>query len=188
MSKSNDAENNTLMPMHPQHTQFLMSALNAAVNMRGTQAQVEHGRMKLRALEAELMHREETLAMQLSHERQIFSMKADLMRDLVKALIEQRVDAVRQGFVETLATYAEQCRHYMAQQERYADAEIKATEPLERANLRTRLSEIDLQLSAIRSDAAALYREMTKVILLIGGNMPGMSTQDQRALTLTKGN
>ena len=76
----------------------------------------------------------------------------------------------------------------MQQQERYADAEIKATEPLERANLRTRLSEIDLQLSAIRSDGEALYREMTKVVLLIGGNMPGMSAEDLRALKLTKAN
>lgn len=81
--------------------------------------------------------------------------------------------------------YAEQCRHYMAQQERYADAEIKATEPLERANLRSRLSEIDLQLTSIRSDASALYREMNKVILLIGGNMPPFSQDDGRALAIT---
>ena len=187
MSKSNAAENNKPMPIHPQHTQFLMSALQAAVNMRGTQAQVEHGRIKLRALEAELEHRQQTMAMQLSHERQIFAMKADLMRDLISALIEQRVEAVTHAFSETLAVYAEQSRHFMAQQERYADAEIKATDPLERANLRTRLSDIDLQLGSIRADAEALFREMTKVILLIGGNMPPMSTEDRRALNLPGG-
>jgi hypothetical protein len=75
----------------------------------------------------------------------------------------------------------------MAQQDRYADAEIKATAPLERATIRARLSDIDVQLNSIRSDAAGLYREMTKVILLIGGAMPAMSNQDQRALVLMPG-
>jgi hypothetical protein len=163
---------------------MLMHALGAAAHIAGTKAQVEHGRTKLRALEQELAHRERTLETQLYHEETMFQLKAGLMRDLIKALIEQRVDAVTQGFKDTLGIYAEQSRHYMAQQERYADAEIKATEPLERANLRTRLSDIDLHLSSIRSDAMALYREMTKVILLIGGTMPSMSNQDQQALAL----
>ena len=166
---------------------MLMHALGAAAHMAGTQAQVEHGRTRLRALETELSHRERTLETQLYHEETMLQLKAGLMRDLIKALIEQRVDAVCMGFKETLAMYAEQSRHYMAQQERYADAEIKAVEPLERANLRARLSEIDLHLSSIRSDATALYREMTKVILLIGGTMPGMSNEDQKALGAMSG-
>jgi hypothetical protein len=178
------------------HTQMLLHALGAAAHIHGTKAQVEHGRTKLRALQVQLAnqertmaaqhsHRENMLDIQLSHDREMFSMKSDLLRDLIKSLIDRRVDAVQHGFVQTLNMYAEQCRHYMTQQNRYADAEIKATAPLERANLRARLSEIDLHLTNIRGEAASLYREMTKVILLIGGSMPGMSSQDHNALGLT---
>jgi hypothetical protein len=180
-------QNKQHMSMNSQQTQLLMSALGAAANIAGTVAQVEHGRTKLRALEVEILQRERTLETQLSHEREMFGMKAGLMRDIIHALIDRRVDAVQQGFRDTLTMYAEQCRHYMAQQDRYADAEIKATAPLERATIRARLSDIDVQLNSIRSDAAGLYREMTKVILLIGGAMPAMSNQDQRALVLMPG-
>lgn len=150
-----------------------MSALGAAATIAGSAAEVEHGKTKLRGLEA-----------QLTLQKEIFEMKADLMRNLIHALIDRRIDAVRQGFLETLATYAEQCRHYMAQQDKYADAEIKVTAPLERANIRARLSEIDIHLTNIRSEAAALYREMNRVILLIGGSMPTMSGDDQHALAI----
>lgn len=164
---------------------MLMSALQAATQMRNSAAQVEHGRTKLRQLALENSHEEDVLRTKLAHKQTMFGLKADLMRDLVNALIEQRVDAVRQSFVEVLTIYANQCNHYMAQQERYADAEIKAVEPLERANLRARLTEVDLHLTSIREDAGALYREMTKVILLIGGAMPAMPHQDHHALALT---
>jgi hypothetical protein len=80
-----------------------------------------------------------------------------------------------------------QARHYMTQQDKYADAEIKAATPLERASIRTRLSEIDLHLTNIRADASALYREMIRVILIIGGTMPPMSSEDQKALAVVKG-
>ena len=152
--------------------------------MAGTRAEVEHGRTRLRALETELAHRERTMETQLYHEETMFELKAGLMRDLIKALVEKRVDAVCMGFKEALGMYAEQSRHYMAQQDRYADAEIKATDPGEFARLKTRLSDIDIHLNSIRSDALALYREMNKVILLIGGTMPGMSSDDKRALGL----
>jgi len=163
---------------------MLVDALRAAAHMAGTRAEVEHGRTRLRALETELAHRERTMETQLYHEETMFELKAGLMRDLIKALVEKRVDAVCMGFKETLGMYAEQSRHYMAQQDRYADAEIKATDPGEFARLKTRLSDIDIHLTSIRSDALALYREMNKVILLIGGTMPGMSSDDKRALGL----
>jgi len=169
----------------PNQTQFLLIALRTAAGAAVNKAQGEIGRAKLRTLEAEYFHKEQMRGMELAHERQMFGMKAELMRALISALVEQRVDAVRQGFVEALSVYAEQCRHYMAQQDRYADAEIKATDPLERANLRTRLTEIDLNLGKIRADVAKLYREMTNVILLIGGNMPQIAGNDQQALRLT---
>ena len=136
-------------------------------------AEVEKGRTQLRALDV-----------QLSHNREIFPMQANLMRDMIHALIDRRVDAVRQGFVETLSIYAEQCRHYMALQDRYTDAEIKATSPLERASFGEKLSEIKLELANIRRDAAKLYREMNRAILLIGGTMPVMAPENQQALAL----
>jgi hypothetical protein len=170
------------------HAQMLMSAFQALTSITGMETGVEHRRLKLRALEAQLAHRERTMETQLSHDREMFDLKADLVRDLIKALIDGRIDAVRKGFTEALAVFSEQCRHYMAQHERYAEAEIKATDPLERASIQSRMSDIDLQLSDIRSEAGNLYREMTKVILLIGGTMPVMSHEDQRALAVTKTN
>ena len=151
-------------------TQFLTSAIGAIM---GPLAEVEQGRTKLRALEV-----------QLSHDREMYGMKADFLHGLIRSLIDRRVDAVQKGFHEVLAMYAEQCRHYMAQQDKYAVAEIKAAAPLERASIKTRLSEIDIQLTNIRTDAATLYREMLRAILLIGGTMPTMAAQDQRALAI----
>jgi hypothetical protein len=172
----------------PQHTQMLMSALQTASQMRNTAAEVEHGRIKLQKLQLEQMHEAEVLDTELDHQRKMFGMKAGLVRDLIGALIEKRVDAIRESFEQVLTIYADQCKHYLTQQERYVDAEIKATDPLERANLRARLTEIDLHLGNIRADAAGLYREMSKVILLIGGAMPIMKhqTQHQLAITTTK--
>jgi hypothetical protein len=164
---------------------MLMSALRTAAAVANRKVDVEQGRIRLEALELQLQHREQALGAVLSHEKHVLSLKVDLMRDLMRALLDKRIDAVQQGFCETLSMFAEQCRHYMSQQDKYIDAEIKATDPLERANLRARLSEIDLQLSRIRVDGADLYREMTKVLLLLGGNMPPMTHQDQKALALT---
>lgn len=166
---------------------MLMSALGAASSIAGTMAQVEHGKTKLRALDAQLVHNQKALETRLAHEKDIFEIKTGLVRNLIHALIEKRVDAVQQGFRDTLAMYADQARHYMAQQDKYAEAEIKAATPLERAGYRTRLSEVDLHLTNIRSDAAALYREMMRVILIIGGTMPPMSSDDQKALAVMKG-
>ena len=169
----------------PQHTQMLMSVLQAASQMRNTAAEVEHGRIKLQKLQLEQMHEAEVLGTELDHKRKMFAMKADLVRDLISALIEQRVDAVRQSFEQVLTIYADQCKHYLSQQERYSDAEIKTTDPLERANLRARLTEIDLNLGNIRADAAALYRQMTKVIIMIGGGIFMMPPQNRDTLLLS---
>lgn len=172
--------------MNHQQIQMLMSALQTAASVANRKVDVEQGRVRLAALELQLQHREQTLGAVLSHERHVLSLKADLIRDMMRALIDKRIDAVQQGFLETLSIFAEQCRHYMAQQDKYIDAEIKATDPLERANIRSRLSDIDLHLTQIRADCAELYREMTKVLLLIGGNMPPIVQADHKALALPK--
>jgi hypothetical protein len=155
----------------PLPTHFLSSAIAAVI---GPMAEVEQSRIKLRALEV-----------QLAHNQEMYAIKADFMRDLVHSLIDRRVDAVERGFRETISLYAEQSRHYMAQQDKYADAEINATSPAKVASIKERRNEIDNALRAIRSDAAALYHEMTRAILIIGGSMPAIPTEDQRALALT---
>lgn len=164
------------MVITPQHTQMLMSALSAAVKVSGHRLQAEREQVELQALQA-----------QLSHDKEMFQAKAGLVQSLVEALITRRIEVVRGGFTEVLALYAEQCRSYMGQQERMAEAQLKTTDPLGRADCRARLSEIDLQLTRIRADAAKLYREMTRVILLIGGAMPNMRKEDERALGLAPG-
>ena len=174
------------MNITPEHTRMLMTALQAATQMRNSAAQVEHGRTKLRQQQLEQMHEENVLNAELQHAQTMFGLKANLMRDLVDALVVQRVDAVQQSFEQVLTLYADQCHHYLSQQERYADAEIKATDPLEKANLRARLTEIDLNLGNIRTDAAALYREMTKVILMIGGGILLIPQQNRNALLLPR--
>src|SRR5260221_9441537 len=86
--KSNAANHdNHTMKITSQHTQILMSALSAAVNIAGSRTQVEHGRTKLRSLESQLAHREKLLDKQMSHERELFGTKADLLRALIKAPI-----------------------------------------------------------------------------------------------------
>ncbi len=87
-----------------------MSALGAASSIAGTVAQVEHGKTKLRALDAQLIHNQKALETRLSHEKDIFEIKTGLVRDLIHALIERRVDVVQQGFRDTLTIYAEQAR------------------------------------------------------------------------------
>jgi hypothetical protein len=167
-----------------QHTtQLFIHAIRAAVHIAGGRAQVEHGKTKLNALEMQLAHDEKAIEEHHLHEKEMFALKANLVRDLVKALIERRIDAVVQGFSQTRSMYAEQSRHFMAQQERFAEAKIKATGLQERADYHARLVEIDVQLESIRADAALLDREMAKALLLIGGgSMPALSIEDQRAL------
>jgi len=152
-------------------TNILLSAFSAII---GSMTEVEQSRIKLRTLEV-----------QLAHNQEMYVIKTDFLRDLIHSLVDRRVDAVERGFRETLALYAEQARHYREQQDKYADAEINATTPGNVASLRDRRTEIDLQLRAIQSDAAALYQEMTKAILIIGGTMPIISIADQQALALT---
>lgn len=165
--------------------QMLMSALRTAADVAHRRVDLESGRIQLEAVKLNLQHNERTLDATLAHQQHVLSVRAEMARDLVRALIDKRVDAVRQGFVDVLSLLAEQCRHYMAQQDRYFDTEIKASDPLERAQIRARLADIDLRLAQIRADAADLYREMARSLLVIGGSMPPLGQEEQKALTLT---
>lgn len=166
------------------HAELMMHALRAATHIKGNAAQVEHGRIKLRALETQLDHNHRTLETVVEHEEKMFALKADLVRDFIRALIEQRIDVVYKGFVKTLDLYAEQCRHYLSQQNSCFEASQTVTDTIQNAKLERRTRDIDIKLSNIRLEAAALDREMNKTILLIGGTMPTISPENQRALAI----
>jgi hypothetical protein len=157
----------------PVHTQMLMSAVGHMTRMSRDKREVELGRMKLQALE-----------MQLNSQRDLVATQAELFRELIHAMIEQRIDAVRYGFGETMSLFADQARHYMSQQETITNAQITSKDPIERAGFHARACEIDMQLRRIRTDAAKLYREMTRAILLIGGSMPSIAKATKSSLLL----
>jgi hypothetical protein len=88
---------------------------------------------------------------------------------VVDALVSRRVDAVQASFAGLLEQYAEQARHFMAQQKQYADAELECKSAFRRAELRSRIQKLDGELSLIRIDARVLYAQMTDTIMALGG-------------------
>ena len=155
------------------HTQLLVHALGHMSRMSGNSREIELGKMRLRALE-----------LQLNSQRDALDTQADIFRTLIHAMVERRLDAVQNGFSQTMTLYADQARHFMSQQERVVDAQIRSKDPLERAGYQSRATEIDIQLKRIRSDAAKLYKEMTRAILIIGGMMPSLPTVDRSSLMI----
>ena len=153
----------------PAHTQMVMHALSMAAQVAGARANNDNDRQHLEAQAA------------------LFDAKAGVLRDLIGALVEKRVDAVRSGFSEVLAIYAEQATHFMEQQARYGDAELKSTDPLERAELRKRLGEIDIELRRIRADARRIYTQMNQITLRLGGDALSLSPDYYSTLALTDG-
>jgi hypothetical protein len=147
----------------PAHTQLIVSALSFAAQAA---SQTESNRHQLEAQVA------------------LFEAKASVLRELIHALVEKRVDAVKDGFNEVLGMYAEQARHFMSQQARYADAELEVTDPLQRADLRKRLSEIDIELRSIRADARRIYTQMTQVMLRLGSGALSVSPEYCNTLAL----
>lgn len=109
----------------------------------------------------------------LQHERAIAELRAGSLSHLVDALVTKRIDAVQAGFASILGTYAEQARHFMAQQAKYADKELETTNPALRIELRSRIHKIDTELATLRADARLLYEHMSEVLLLIGGSSAG---------------
>lgn len=157
----------------PAHTQLLIHAVGHMSRMSRDKREMEIGKIKLQALE-----------MQLNAQRDMMGTKAELFRELLHAMIDLRVDAVREGFGQTLSMFAEQARHYMSEQAKITEAQIKCHDPMERAGYSSRASEIDMQLRRIRSDALKLYREMTNAIVLIGGSMPSLPSAARTSLML----
>ena len=158
----------------PAHSQMLMHALSMAAQVAGNR------------LQGESHAREMQLSMsQLDQQRSLFETKAGILRDLLGALIEKRLDAVKGGFTEVLALYAEQARHYMAQQSKISDAELVTTDPLQSARFRKRMGEIDIELRSIRTAAAQIYTQMNEVVMRLGGDALNLSPDYCAALALT---
>lgn len=103
------------------------------------------------------------------HEQAMLELRNGALTELTEALVTRRVEAVKEGFAAVLADYAAQARHFMAQQEKFADAQLLATDPLLRVELNQRLRDIDIELGRIRTDAQLIYARMTDVVVMLGG-------------------
>lgn len=162
------------MSITPHHSQMLMHALSMAAQVAGQKLGAENHAREMQVS----MHR-------LEQERGLFETKAGILRDLLGALIEKRLDAVKGGFTEVLALYAEQARHYMEQQSKVNDAELLTNDPLQSARFRKRMGEIDIELRSIRTAAAQIYTQMNEVVMRLGGDALNLSPDYCNALALT---
>lgn len=111
-------------------------------------------------------------------------LRASALAHMVDAFVTHRVDVVKESFLAILNGYAEQARHFMAQQKDYADREIEATDPLKRIELRARVQKIDVELAIIRTDARLLFDRMTEVITSLGGSTTGFARGVSQTLAL----
>ncbi len=155
------------MTITAHQSQALIHALSMAAQVAGQRLNAESNRHQMQA----------SLAM--------FEAKAGIMRDLVGALIEKRVDAVHSGFSEVMALYAEQARAFLEEKRKLVDAELLVTDPLQSARIRKRLGEADIELREIRADAARLYAQMNEVILQLGGGAMALAPDYYNALDIT---
>jgi len=112
-------------------------------------------------------------------------LRAGALAHMVDAFVTRRVDAVKEGFLAILNGYAEQARHFMAQQKDYADREIEASDPLKRIELRARVQKIDVELAIIRADARLLFDRMTEVVGSLGGSTTDFAHKVSQPLALT---
>lgn len=158
----------------PAHTQVIMGMLSAAAHIASKRTEVETSRHELHATAA-----------RLDHERGLFDTKAQVMRELISALIDRRVAAVKEGFSEVLGMYAEQTRHYIEQQKQYTNAMLEKSDPLARAEYQKRLNDTDIELRRIRSDARQIYAQMTEIVLLLGGGNMDLGEEYGMSLGLT---
>jgi hypothetical protein len=112
----------------------------------------------------------ETQRDRLRYQHAIAELQTGALTHMIDAVVSRRVDAVQEGFLQVLREFAAQAQHYMAQQDRFATAELETTDPLRRIELRKRINDADAELRQIRLDAQQLYARMTEVVLLIGGS------------------
>lgn len=123
-------------------------------------------------------------------ERALAELRHSALANMLDVLVSKRVDAVQAGFNRLLDQFAEQARHLMAQQAKYADAELVAGDARQRIELRSRIATVDAQLALVRADGQHLYERMTDVILTLGGRCDHFAADlapvlELRAPTLT---
>ena len=155
------------MAISPAHSQALIHALSMAAQVAGQKLTAENNRQQMQMAVA------------------MFETKADIMRDLLGALVERRVEAVKSGFSEVLALYADQARGYLEEKRKITEAEIATTDAMQSARWRKRLGEVDIELREIRADAARLYNQMTEIVLKLGGDALTLSPDYYAALSLS---
>jgi len=155
------------MAITAQQSQALIHALSMAAQVAGQKLAADTNRQQMQM----------ALAM--------FGARADMMRDLVGALIERRVEVVHSGFSEVMAMYAEQARGFLDEKRKLVDAELNSVNALQSARWRKRMGEVDIELREIRADAARLYTQMNEVILQLGGGALAMSPDYYAALDIS---
>lgn len=123
----------------------------------------------------------------LQHEQSLAALRNAGLANALEALVTKRVDAVQQSFEVILGQYAEQARHFMAQQKTYSDKELDCDDPLKRVQLRSRIQTIDIELATIRAEAKLLFDRMTEVIMALGGSSSGFVADVAQPLMLPGG-
>lgn len=126
-----------------------------------------------------------TLHQGQKHERAMSALRSGVLTEIVDAMVNRRVEAVKDGFHQILSQYAEQARHYMAQQAKYGEAELEASDPLRRVELNKRIRDIDIELASLRADAMLLYGRMTEVVSALGGSLAGFGPDLAQPLLLS---
>jgi hypothetical protein len=154
----------------------LANVLFSACQIHRQQLTLEQQRVQLKALEMQIDYR---------HDR--MTTNAALMRELIRSLIDRRIDATQSGFQAVLALYETQNNHYIEQQDKLRDAQDKSVDPLERANLHARINEIDIQLTRIQTQGRSLYHDMNCMLLAIGGTSLAPATNFQQTLAIERG-
>ena len=157
--------------------EVLVQVLYSASQIHRQQLTLEERKVQLKALEMQIDQRNDRMNAQVA-----------LTRDLIRALIDRRIDATQAGFNRVLDLYEAQNNHYMEQQSKLEDAVVRSVDPLERANLDARINEIDLQLTRIAMGGHSLFHELNCMVLAIGGTALVPTTDFQRTLAIERRN
>lgn len=119
------------------------------------------------------------------YEIALAQLRAGVLHDLIDAVIHKRVDAVRVGFESILKQYADQAEHFMRQQDRYAEEELKCDDSIRRLELQSRMRTVDNELQCIRIDGQMLYVRMIEALHHMGGSSHGFAQDVISPLALT---
>ena len=154
----------------------LVQVLYSATQIHRQQLTLEQRRVELKALE-----------MQIDYRTDRMEAHASLQRDLIRSLIDRRIDATTAGFNSVLKLYETQNNNYVEQQAKLIDAKINAVDPLVRANLDATFKDIAIELEKLQFSGRSLFQDMNLMLLAIGGTALVPTTGFQQTLTLERG-